>query len=117
MNSVNLPENQPAGFKQMHPWQQAAKQRLKLLVMNHREFRSANSRASARTACRPAASVPYSSMETRKRRSRMDREEAEVSQVPPKRSPKNAAGSVNPREQNAFYQAVVDQTRKRGDKR
>jgi hypothetical protein len=36
-----------------------------------------------------------------------DRQEAEVSQVPPKTNPKNAAGSLNPRERTAFYEAVV----------
>jgi hypothetical protein len=37
----------------------------------------------------------------------MDQEEAQVSAVPPRQNPKNAAGSLNPKEKNAFYEAVL----------
>lgn len=43
----------------------------------------------------------------------MDAEESKSSETPPKKNPKTAAGSLNPKEKNAFYQAVVDKRGKR----
>jgi hypothetical protein len=43
----------------------------------------------------------------------IDQEEAAVSEVPPKKDPTKAAGSLNPREKTAFYEAVAQKSRKR----
>jgi len=37
----------------------------------------------------------------------MDQQEAEISEVPPKKNPKEAAASLNPKERNAFYETLV----------
>jgi hypothetical protein len=42
-----------------------------------------------------------------------DQQEAELSETPPKRDPKKAAGSLNPKEKTAFYEAVVKKPGKR----
>jgi hypothetical protein len=34
-------------------------------------------------------------------------------QVPPRKDPKKAAGSLNPKEKNAFYEAIVQKTSRR----
>ena len=36
-----------------------------------------------------------------------DKQLREISEVPPKHSPKNAAGSENPQEKNAFYEEAA----------
>jgi hypothetical protein len=45
----------------------------------------------------------------------MDQQESEASEVPPKKNPKTAAGSLNPKERTAFYQALVEKRTKRKD--
>jgi hypothetical protein len=43
----------------------------------------------------------------------MDQQESEAAEVPPKKNPKTAAGSLNPKERTAFYQAIVEKRDKR----
>jgi hypothetical protein len=42
-----------------------------------------------------------------------DQAEGAPGETPPKKDPKNAAGSLNPKEKNAFYEAVLPRSSKR----
>jgi hypothetical protein len=43
----------------------------------------------------------------------VDQPESETPPVPPTKDPKKAAGSINPKEKNAFYDAFVQKADKR----
>jgi hypothetical protein len=43
----------------------------------------------------------------------LDQPESETPPVPPTKDPKKAAGSINPKEKNAFYDAFVQKADKR----